>query len=146
MDYASGDYTVHTENGSRRMGFGDIAVIAGKNSQCVKIMEACTDAGIPAYLYGDVDIMSTREGKLALAWLRFVNNEADEWGYMPILADMGYTLEELEGRKSMREPQGTDPVSNFLRTIAQRSLLRNKRRRITELLTCIFDFYGLDTT
>ena len=144
MDYVSGDYTVHTENGSRPMGFGDIAVIAGKNSQCVKIMEACTDAGIPAYLYGDVDIMSTREGKLALAWLRFVNNEADEWGYIPILADMGYTLEELEGRKS-DEGSGNGPRFELpSELIAQRSLLRNKRRRITELLTCIFDFYGLD--
>ncbi|MGN0098854.1 MAG: UvrD-helicase domain-containing protein [Candidatus Methanomethylophilaceae archaeon] len=145
-DYvSSGNYIVHTDDGSRPMGYGDIAVIAGKNSQCVKIMEACTEEGIPAYLYGDVDIMSTREGKLALAWLRFVNNEADEWGYMPILADMGYTLEELERRKPDNgSPGGNRRFDLPSELLAQRSLLRNKRRRITELLTCIFEYYGLD--
>ncbi len=142
-DYvSSGCYRVHAGDVSRPLGYGDIAVIAGKNAQCVKIMEACTDAGIPAYLYGDVDIMATREGKLALAWLRFVNNESDEWGYMPILADMGYTLDELERRKPEKGgPRRYDLPADI---IAQRSLLRNKRRRITELLTSIFDYYGLD--
>ena len=145
-DYvSSGNYIVHGDDGPKPMGYGDIAVIAGKNDQCVKIMEACTEAGIPAYLYGDVDIMSTREGKLALAWLRFVNNEADEWGYMPILADMGYTLDELEKRKpDSGSPGGRVRFDLPAELIAQRSLLRNKRRRITELLTCIFDYYGLD--
>ena len=138
-DYiGSGKYIIHDENGPRPPVLGDIAVISNKNSQCVKVQEACEAAGIPSFLYGDVNIMATREGKLALAWLRFISNEQDPWGYIPILADMNYTLKEMS---SMGKGKDLNLPYHLRET---RERLRNKRRRITELLTSIFEIYGLD--
>ena len=137
-DYVlSGKYRIHTSDGVRKAGFGDIAVICRKTEHCRMILNACEDAGIPAYLQGDVQIMSTREGKLALAWLRFVNNERDPWGYVPIMADLDY--KPIEIRKAAK-----DPAYIPQRLMAQRDALYTKRRRITELLTSLFAYYRLD--
>ncbi len=71
IDYVkSGNYVVHDDNGPRPLGYGDIAVISRNTSFCRLIRDACERRNIPAYLQGDVQIMCTREGKLALAWLR----------------------------------------------------------------------------
>ena len=137
-DYVdSGNYSVHTDEGIVPMGYGDIAVLCRTLKQCRKILESLTEAGIPAYMAGDMDIMSTREGKLVLAWLRYINNDDDYWGYLPILADLGYPLAEcwkIRNDKTLMP----DDIRNL------RTKLRGKLRRITELITSIFDFYGLN--
>jgi ATP-dependent exoDNAse (exonuclease V) beta subunit len=138
-DYVlSGKYVVKDAGGSRPLGFGDIAVFCRKTSYCRLIMDACRDAGIPAYLQGDVQIMSTREGKLALAWLRYVNNERDPWAFVPIMADMGYT--PIQIRDAVKDPGHKIPRI----LVNQRAELYRKRRRITDLLTTLFQFYGMD--
>lgn len=119
------------------MGFGDIAVICRKTEHCRMIRDACEAEGIPAYLQGDVQIMSTREGKLALAWLRYVNNERDPWAFVPIMADMDYTPVQI--RSAVKNP---DLIPKIL--VEQRDELYKKRRRITDLLTSLFQFYSLD--
>ncbi len=137
-DYVfSGRYTIHQKGKERDPGFGDIAVICRKTEHCRLIRDACEASGIPAYLQGEVQIMSTREGKLALAWLKFVNNDRDPWGYVPIMADMDYT--PIEIRKAAKE-YGHIPQE----LMKQRDMLYRKRRRITELLTSLFSYYGLD--
>ena len=137
-DYVlSGKYTIHDGVVSKKAGFGDIAVICRKTDHCRMIMEACENSGIPAYLQGDVQIMSTREGKLALAWLKFVNNDRDPWGYVPIMADMDYTPVEI--RKAAK-----DFTSIPKELMRQRDSLYAKRRRITELLTSLYSYYDLD--
>ena len=137
-DYVkSGRYHVVRKGESRPLGFGDIAVFCRKTAQCRLIKEACKKEGIPAYLQGEVEIMSTREGKLALAWLRYVNNSEDRWGYMPIMVDMQYNpMQVLDAAE--------DPthVPAILRD--QREFLFRKKRRVTDLLTKMFRFYGLD--
>ena len=122
---------------SRAMGLGDIAVICRSNSGCAMVQEALEEAGIPSFLQGDVELMSTREGKLALAWLRFVNNVKDPWGYIPIMVDMGYSLADCDAAKSR--------TRNIpLPLLRQRHDLYIKRRRVTNLLTSLFEFHGLD--
>jgi len=137
-DYVKNEeYSVIEEGVSRKLGFGDIAVICRKTSHCRLIRDACEEAGIPAYLHGEVQIMSTREGKLTLAWLKYINNERDQWGFVPIMADMGYTPEQV-----VAASDNYDKVPQILKD--QRSALYLKRRRITDLLTCLFSFYHLD--
>lgn len=133
----------------RRVRLGDIAILCRKNNHCRALMERMQKEGIPAYLQGDRDVMSTREGKLALAWLRFISNDNDQWGYVPILADMVdegktvYTLSEMmKMRPSPADGSGYIPLPSSLMEL--RKELRGKRLRITELLSCIFDLYGLD--
>jgi len=137
-DYVKNDEYSVIENGvSRKVEFGDIAVICRKTSHCRLIRDACEEAGIPAYLHGEVQIMSTREGKLTLAWLKYINNERDQWGFVPIMTDMGYTPEQI-----LAAAEDYDKVPQILKD--QRSALYLKRRRITDLLTCLFSFYHLD--
>ena len=137
-DYVgSPEYVYRDKQTTRHIGFGDISVICRTTRHCRMIREACEDAGIPAYLQGEVEIMSTREGKLALAWLRFVNNERDPWAYVPIMADMDYTPVQIREAK--------DNVSKIPAILMeQRDALYLKRRRITDLLASIFRFYNLD--
>ena len=135
--YINGEYTIHDGAGARRPGFGDIAVLCRKTELCRAISEAAANAGIPAFLQGDVEVMSTREGKLLLAWLKYLNNSKDEWGIGPLMADAGYTLNDIITREN-------DPPE--LRK--QRAFLLKRTRRITDLLSSVFSFHGLnnDTT
>ena len=124
----------------RRPVHGDIAVLCRNGSMCIKVKEKADEYGIPAHLQGDVDIMATREGKLALAWLRYVNNRDDIRGPVAILSDAGYGLAEL--RKIFPEAHGTDGVPEEMKE--QRKRLARKKRRINDLLTSIFDHHGLN--
>ena len=138
MDYiGSGKYTVSENGTTRPMRLADIAVLCRKTSHCRAVLAKMQEQGIPAYLQGEVELMSTREGKLALAWLRFVNNERDRWGYVPIMADLGYSLAECR-----RAVEDFSRVPSDL--VIQRAELYKKRRRVTELLTSLYSFYGLD--
>jgi len=132
--YIGGGYTIHDEKGARRPGFGDIAVLCRKTDLCRAVYDAAASSGIPAFLQGDVEVMGTREGKLALAWLKYLNNKDDDWGIGPIMADAGYSLSDI------LEMRG-DPPAAF--TGMRRSLIR-KKRRITDLLSSVFAFYGLN--
>ncbi|MCL1905216.1 MAG: ATP-dependent helicase [Methanomassiliicoccaceae archaeon] len=124
----------------RPPGYGDIAVLCRNGAMCIDVKNKASEYDIPAHLQGDVDIMATREGKLLLAWLRYINNKKDVRGPVAILADMGYTLAEM--RIMFPKKFGTDDVPDGIRE--QRSALMGKKRRITDLLTSIFLFHGLN--
>lgn len=135
IDYVTNEkIIIHDGDIARKADFGDIAVLCRTTNFCRAINDASADAGIPAFLQGDAEVMSTREGKLALAWLRYINNPKDEWGIGPILADAGYSLNDILNMRS-------DPPKIFNE---QRNYLKRKRRRITDLLSSLFAFYGLD--
>ena len=134
-DYVkSGKYVIHEKESSRRPNYGDIGVLCPDSKMCRMIHEVASSCGMPAFLQGDVEIMSTREGKLALAWLRYVNNANDEWGLNAILADMGYTLIDILSMKG----KGPENIAKM------RLALTRKKRRITDLLASIFAFYDLN--
>lgn len=122
---------------TRDMNFGDIAVMCRTTADSRHILEVLTAEGIPAYLQGDVEIMSTREGKLALAWLRFVNNDHDRWGYVPIMADLGYNMATINSVNK-------DFTNMPCELLKQRESLYHRRRRVTSLMTSLFSYYGLD--
>ena len=86
--------------------------------------------------------MSTPEGKLALAWLRFINNKTDPNGFIPIMVFEGYSLSELKIAKGKHEGdvhiEGIIPPS----LLEQREKLYRKKRRVTEMLTMLFAYYG----
>lgn len=129
-------YAIRDGDGFRRPRFGDIAVLCRTTADGVSVLDALQAQGIPAFIQGDIKLMATREGKLALAWLRFVNNINDRWGYIPIMADMGYTPAECN---SVRDHKDIPAVLTD-----QRDVLYAKRRRPTDLLSTMYAFYGLD--
>ena len=133
-------YVVVDKDGNEnRMRFSDIAVLCRNGKLCREILAKCTENNIPAFFQGDLEIMSTREGKLALAWLRYVNNSKDRRGMMAILADRGYSLSRIETILGENGSGAMPEVFN-----EQRFNLLKKRRRPNDLLTSIFAFYGLD--
>ena len=133
-NYMNGGYRIHEKETTRRPDYGDIAVLCRNAALCRAVNDAAFSSGIPAFLQGDVEVMCTREGKLALAWLKYINNRNDDWGIGPIMADAGYTLDDII--KMKRDPPAM--FSSF------RSSLVRKKRRITDLLSSIFAFYGLN--
>ncbi|MDR0335031.1 MAG: UvrD-helicase domain-containing protein [Methanomassiliicoccaceae archaeon] len=123
----------------RQPEYGDIAVLCRANKMCIDIKNEADRYGIPAHLQGDVSIMDTREGKLVLAWLRYINNRTDLRGPVTILADSGYTLAEL---RAMFPRHGVPCIPDGMER--HRETLRTKRRRINDLLTSIFAYHGLN--
>lgn len=134
----SGRFTIHEDGVSRPPDYGDIAVLCRNTRMCRVICEAAARAGVPVFLQGDVEIMCTREGKLALAWLRYVNNPSDSWGIGAILADMGYPLSRI---RSMIPGRGGSAPAELE---SRRASLLRKKRRITDLLTSVFSMYDLN--
>jgi superfamily I DNA/RNA helicase len=126
--------------GERQPEYGDIAVLCRNRQMCKKVKEAADGYGIPAHLQGDVNIMATREGKLALAWLRYMNSRDDLQGPVAILSDADYRLAEL--LEMFPNIYGTDGVPDELKE--QRKRLLRKRRRINDLLTSVFEYHGLN--
>ena len=130
----SGKYMIHEGDTTRSPDYGDIAVLCRTASMCRAVYDTALSCGMPAFLQGDMEVMSTREGKLTLAWLKYINNEHDEWGLNAILADMGYTLKDIQSM------DGVAPE----KIIGMRKSLTMKKRRITDLLATIYSFYGFD--
>lgn len=136
VDYVSGNYLVLDGNELRTPRYRDIAVICKNGDMCRKVYEEATARGVPAFLQGDVKIMSTREGKLLLAWLKYLNNRENPWGLTGILSDMDYGMREIKHIIRSKEiPEELVETANYL---------SRKKRRITDLVSSIFSYYGLN--
>lgn len=142
-DYAVRDKDPDTkEEIARPARYSDIAVLCRTARVCKNVFLECRKHGIPAFLQGDMEVMSTREGKLLLAWLRYVNDFKDRWGIVPILADMGYSLDQIEEMLKYNGETGRDGIPDDIKQM--RRTLSDKKRRITDLIATVFGFYGLD--
>ena len=138
QDYVtSGKYTICENDTERPPEYKDIAVLCRGNGLSRKIRDKADELGIPVYLQGDAEVMASREGKLALAWLRYVNNKTDTSGHAAILADAGYSLAEMEYFVGTKNDMPQEYID-------QRKRLVKKKRRLNDLLTSIFNFYGLN--
>ena len=133
-DYLVNGYQVKTKDKSpEKLKPSDIAILCRTNNNCRTILKALDDADIPVHLTGEVEVMGTREGKLALAWLRYVLNESNKLGYITILDDLGYSMEEMRG---ISHPSDVPAIIR-----KKRDILCGCTRRITELLSTLFAFY-----
>ncbi|MFA6679739.1 MAG: UvrD-helicase domain-containing protein [Candidatus Methanomethylophilaceae archaeon] len=152
LDYKKSErYKIMDDDGSfRDVKYGDIAVLCRNGSLCRDILKMAEVENIPAFFQGDLDVMATREGKLALAWLRFINNVSDRRGPIAILADMKVPLSQMlsmfsHSKKNIIEGDVPETFNQLPRTLLdQRTRLLKKRRRPNDLLTSIFAFYNLD--
>ena len=122
----------------RQPEYRDIAVLCRTGKMCVRVKNAADRYNIPAHLQGDINIMETREGKLLLAWLRYINNRTDRRGPVTILAESGYSLSEMH---DMFPKDGTGLPDDI---VVQTEIFRKKKRRINDLITSIFDHHGLN--
>ncbi|MEA4977945.1 MAG: UvrD-helicase domain-containing protein [Methanomassiliicoccaceae archaeon] len=142
IDYVTGEYTVHVGEETRRPKYGDIAVICKNSRMCRAVYEEAKSRGVEAFLQGDVEIMSTREGKLLLAWLKYINNRQDPWGLVGILSDMEYSLDDI---KRILRPDSEGRFADAPSEISEfRRELLKKKRRVTDLISSVFSHYGLN--
>jgi len=128
--------------GYRQARLGDVAVLM-RASNSARALKARAEArGISAYLQGDMEVMSMPEGKLLLAWLRYMNDPRDPRASTVILDYEGCSLldmEQLDDPDIASEQQG---LLDKLQT--QRRLLLKKKRRVNSLVTAVFQYYGLE--
>lgn len=131
-------YKILDDGNFRSVKPSDIAVICRTNKACRMVQDALYNEHIPAYFQGDKCIMSTKEGKLVLAWLRYVNDDNDIRGLFTILAHEGYTLSEMKHIKADSKNRVPPHI------VELRNKLRKEKRRINLVLTKIFSYYNLE--
>ena len=128
-------------DGYRRARLGDIAVLLRSGNPARALKARAEERGIPAYLEGDMEVMSTREGKLLLAWLRFMENRHDPRALATILDNEGCSLTAIE---RFDDEESLELQDLRIRLQEQRTLLLSKKRRISALISAVFDYYGLE--
>lgn len=118
--------------------FGDISVLCRTSAGCREIYDSMREHGVPVFLQGDLEIMNTCEGKLLLAWLRFVENQNDSRGYVPILGYLGYSASEILGFEGNLPTE----IMRIRRDLFRRS------RRLSSFASAVFQYHGVsnDTT
>ncbi|HKM13429.1 MAG TPA: UvrD-helicase domain-containing protein [Candidatus Methanomethylophilaceae archaeon] len=142
IDYVTGNYSICDGDKTRKPNYGDIAVICKNGKMCRAVYENATERGVPAFLQGDVEIMSTREGKLLLSWMKYLNNKRDSWGLTGILSDMEYNINDI--RRILRPDKDGNFAEAPSEILAMRAEFIKKKRRITDLISSIFTYYGLN--
>lgn len=145
----SGRYKVVEGGRERAPSFGDVAVLFRNTGQCTAFYETAVKRRLPVFLQGEVEIMRTKPGKIALAWLRFVGSIDDRRATTAILTYEGYPMSEIARMYRDARSAGEDGRQRGMASvlpegmIAQRGFLERKSRRPNDLLTSIFAYYGL---
>ncbi|MDD7424532.1 MAG: UvrD-helicase domain-containing protein [Candidatus Methanomethylophilaceae archaeon] len=138
-----GGYLIHDGDDVRKPEYGDIAILYPSNKGCMMIYDLLRENGIPAFLQSDREVMASIPGKLALAWLRFINDKNDRRAVSVIMSYEGYSLSQITGTFS-EVNEGRDILDVIPHYMAQeREFLYAKRKRPNDLLTSIFAFHRI---
>ena len=143
----SGKYKIVEDGKVRDPTFGDIGVLFRTMKDCNSLCEEADRRHIPVFLQGDMEIMSSKPGKLALAWLRFINDSRDRRGIAAILVHEGFTMPQIK-RMFGDDDEDTDDPKPFISRlpkylVEERNFLKMRRRRPNDLLTSIFAFHKI---
>ena len=125
--------------------FGDIGVLFRGYSGCNGFFEEANRRKIPVFMQGDLEVLTSTPGKIALAWLRFVNDMNDRRGLSPILLYEGYTASEI--KRMYKEAKGEnkcviDVIPSYI--AKEREFLESRKKRPNDLLTSVFAFHKID--
>lgn len=122
-------------DGFRPARWSDIAVLCRTTLGCRRVYNAMQEAGVPAYLQGDLEIMSSAEAKILLAWMKYVENSSDSRGIVPILGYMGYSAAEIREMLPYHGSPGTGVPKAVL---LNRKVLAGKTRRISDFIATVY--------
>ncbi len=140
----SGNYAIVDGETVRAPKFEDIGILFRTVRDCISMYDALRDRGIPAFLQGDVEIMSSVPGKLALAWLRFVNDPWDKRGIIALLTYRGFSITQIGYVLDGEEGDGKTILDRMPRDLVkERGYLEGKEKRPNDLLTSIFAYHNL---
>jgi superfamily I DNA/RNA helicase len=80
----------------RPVKYSDICVLSRKKKFCLEFQREAMIAGIPVNYSGGLEIFSSEQGVLVLAWLKLLLNESDISGWLPVLDKEGYSYSEIK--------------------------------------------------
>ena len=141
----SGKYKIVEEDGTvRDPRFEDIGVLFRTYRGCNGFFNEAFSRGIPVFMQGDVEVLTTVPGKIALAWLRFVNDRNDKRGAVAIMIHEGFSMAQIKAMLNEAKKPGvdlTDVMPKYL--VEERDFLERRRRRPNDLLTSVFAFHRI---
>ncbi len=121
----------------RPMSYADVAVLSRKRSTLHMLERRARELGVPLRMDGDLDIFRGPEGKTALAWLRLMVDPADDRAIAAIMDLEGHPHDRIEAAA-----KGQAPIPQGMRD--QRERLLKRQRNPNELLTAVYQRYGMD--
>ena len=83
-------------NEERPVKYSDICILSRNKKFCLELQREAIRAGIPANYSGGLEIFSSEQGILVLAWLRLLSDNKDIKGWIPVLEKEGYTYAEVK--------------------------------------------------
>jgi superfamily I DNA/RNA helicase len=132
----SDDYAVEGEDGELRPpSYDDIAVLTRTRRFGRELQSHADEFGIPVAYEGGVELFSTEQAVLLLAWLRILENADSERGWAVVLEEAGYTLDEV--KHVLAEEDYPESMLQFRKRIAARETVGGIGRQV-------FDRYGFD--
>ena len=112
---------------------GEITVLSRTRSFGLELQRKAEEHGIPLQYEGGIELFNTREGKIALAWLRALQNPEDRKAWAPLLHEAGAGIETSQ--RYLEE--GLPPVFEEFLARVEGSGLETQLREV-------FDRYGLE--
>ena len=79
----------------RRVRYSDIAVLSRTRDFCIKLQKDAAKRGVPITYDGGFEIFASKQGILALAWLKLMLNPHDKSAAVTILENEGYNYAQL---------------------------------------------------
>ena len=128
----------------RRIRYSDICVLSRLNNFALKLQRAGFKKNIPITFGGGLELFSTKEGILVLAWLRLIINEDNVEGWIPVLEKEGYNYQEIlqitndiqnEKNKLFNMPSDLRKFRDFI---------TSKKDNILFVVESILERYGFD--
>lgn len=89
----------------RPVKYSDICILSRTKNFCLELQREAVKAGIPANYGGGLEIFSSEQGILVLAWLRLLSDEKDIQGWIPVLEKDEFSYPEIN---SFREKISED--------------------------------------
>ena len=106
----------------RRVKYSDIAVLSRTRDFCIKLQKDAAKRGVPITYDGGFEIFASKQGILALAWLKLMLNPFDKSAIVTLLENEGYNYGQIRSIVPGREedhPTLPDAISEFLSELLQ---------------------------
>lgn len=128
----------------RPVKYSDICVLSRTKKFCLELQREALRAGIPANYGGGLEIFSSEQGILVLAWLRLLSDEKDILGWVPVLEKEGYSYPEIHSLAEKISENGIrlfpdipESLENFLKQLKS---IRNNLLGIVEKILGKYNF------
>lgn len=105
---------------TRRVRYSDIAVLSRTRDFCIKLQKDASKRGVPITYDGGFEIFASKQGILALAWLKLMLNPSDKSALVTILENEGYNYGQVRSIVPGREEELLtlpDSVMEFLKEL-----------------------------